>query len=177
MFFENWHEMLRIFISAIIAYVVFVTILRVSGKRTLSKWNVFDFIVTIALGSLLADVIVSESNRIYEGLFAAALLIALQFLITFLSTRFDWVKHLVKAKPTLLYYQNEYRKDAMKKQRVVKAEILAAMRSSSIGSVDAVEAVVLEADGSFSVIEKSDSKGTDSALEDVEGFEEKKSSG
>ncbi len=45
------------------------------------------------------------------------------------------------------------------------------MRTSSIGSVDSVEAVVLEADGSFSVIEKSESEGADSALEDVQGFQ------
>lgn len=170
MFFENWQEMNRIFISALVAYIVLIIVLRISGKRTLSKWNVFDFIVTIALGSLLADVIVSKSNRIWEGLFAAVLLIAFQFMITFLSTRIDWLKDLVKAKPTLLYYQNNYLEDAMRKQRVVKAEILAAMRTSSIGSVETVEAVVLEGDGSFSVIEKSESEGSDSALEDVEGF-------
>lgn len=171
MFFENWLEIYRIFISALVAYIVFIIILRISGKRTLSKWNAFDFIVTIALGSLLAGVIVSKSNKILEGLFAAALLIAFQFTITFLSTRLDFVKNLVKAKPTLLYYQNEYLKDEMKKQRVTKGEILAAMRTSSIGSVDSVEAVVLEADGSFSVIEKSESEGADSALEDVQGFQ------
>jgi uncharacterized membrane protein YcaP (DUF421 family) len=171
MFIENWSEIYRIFISALIAYFVLIIILRISGKRTLSKWNIFDFIVTIALGSLLADVIVSKNNKIAEGLFAAAILIVFQFLITFLSTRFDWIKNLVKAKPTLLYYQNEFLDKAIKSQRVTKSEILAAMRSSSIGAVENVEAVVLEADGGFSVIEKSESEGKDSALEDVEGIE------
>ncbi|MGI8669668.1 MAG: DUF421 domain-containing protein [Aridibacter sp.] len=175
MFFENWEEFYRIFISALIAYFVMIIILRISGKRTLSKWNAFDFIVTIALGSLLAGVIVTKSTRILEGLFAAILLVVFQFVITFFSTRLDFVKNLVKAKPTLLYYQNEYLKDEMKKQRVTKEEILAAMRTSSIGSVDAVEAVVLETDGSFSVIEKSESSNSDSALEDVEGFEKMES--
>ena len=171
MFFENWSEMWRIFVSAFVAYLVLIAVLRISGKRTLSKWNAFDFIVTIALGSILASVIVSKSSRILEGLFAASLLIIFQFIITQFSTKFDWLETLVKAKPTLLYYRNEYLKDAMKKQRVVKSEILAAMRTSSIGSVEDVEAVVLETDGSFSVIEKSKGENSDSALEDVEGFE------
>lgn len=35
------------------AFIVFV--LRLSGKRTLSKMNAFDFIVTVALGSILAN--------------------------------------------------------------------------------------------------------------------------
>lgn len=171
MLLEDWSELYRIFISALIAYIILIVILRISGKRTLSKWNAFDFIVTIALGSLLASVIVSKSNRIIEGLFAAFLLVVFQFTITWLSTRFDWIKEIIKAQPTLLYYQNSFLTEAMKSQRVTKSEILAAMRNSSIGSVNEVEAVVLETDGSFSVIEKSESVEANSALEDVEGFE------
>lgn len=172
MLFEDWNELYRILVSAVVAYIVMIVVLRISGKRTLSKWNVFDFIVTIALGSLLADVIVNKQNRILEGLLAATFLISFQFIITFLSTRFEWVNDLVKAKPTLLYYKEEYQEERMKRQRVARSEVLAAMRASSIGSVQEVEAVVLEADGSFSVIQKSESEGADSALEDVEGFEQ-----
>ena len=177
MFFENWHEMLRILISAFVAYVAMIIILRVSGKRTLSKWNMFDFIVTIALGSLLADVIVTKSNKILEGIFAVSILVGFQFIITFASTRWDWFKSKINADPTLLYYRGEYLKDLMKSKRVVRDEILAAMRTSSIGSVDEVEAIVLEADGSFSVIQKSQSEGADSALENVEGYERFKDKG
>lgn len=171
MFLEDWSELLRIFVSGLVSYIAIIIILRASGKRTLSKWNMFDFIVTIAIGSLLANVIVSKSNRILEGIFAVAVLVAFQFIITFSSTRWDWFKKIINADPTLLYYRGEYIRDLMKKKRVVKEEVLAAMRSSSIGSVDAVEAVVLESDGSFSVIEKSESGSADSALENVEGYE------
>lgn len=171
MFLEDWSEILRIFVSGLISYIAIIIILRISGKRTLSKWNMFDFIVTIALGSLLANVIVSKSNRIFEGIFAVVVLVAFQYIITFLSTRWDWFKKIINADPTLLYYRGEYMRDLMRKKRIVKDEVLAAMRSSSIGSVDTVEAVVLETDGSFSVIQKSESGGADSSLENVEGYE------
>ncbi len=57
----------------------------------------------------------------------------------------------------------------MKNQRVSKGEILSAIRASSVGSLEKVEAVVLETDGSFSVIKKSENGDSNSALEDVEG--------
>lgn len=171
MFFENWYEIWRIFISCLVAYTVFIIFLRISGKRTLSKWNAFDFIVTIALGSILAGVILSKDTLILEGIFAAALLIILQFTITFLASRIDFIDNVIKANPTLLYYKGSYRTDAMKNQRVAKSEILSAVRTSSIGSMEKVEAVVLETDGEFSVIEKSEnSSGEESSLQDVEGF-------
>ena len=168
MFFDDWNGILRIFVSCVVVYSALILWLRISGKRTLSKWNAFDFIATIAIGSILATVILSKDTPVLEGVFALALLIALQFLITFLSVRIGWFEDLVKAKPTLLYDENEFFFDEMKRQRVAKAEILAAIRASSIGSLEQVKAVVLETDGSFSVIKKSDDD-SNSALEDVEG--------
>ncbi len=50
-----------------LAYVALIIFLRVSGKRTLSKWNAFDFVVTIALGSILASVVVSKDLVLVEA--------------------------------------------------------------------------------------------------------------
>lgn len=171
MFFDSWLEILRVLISALIIYVALIAMLRLSGKRTLSKWNAFDFVVTIALGSILASIVLSKDIRIFEGIVACAFLILLQYIITWFSVRTKFVENVVKANPTLLYSKDEYIYENMKQQRVAKSEILAAIRSSGIGSLKKVEAVVLETDGSFSVIELSDEGFADSVLQDVSGFE------
>ena len=169
MFFDGWYAVLQVFVTSLFAYSLLILSLRISGKRTLSKWNAFDFVVTIALGSILASVILSKDVVIVEGVLASFLLIAFQFIITSLSVRINWIEDLVKAKPTLLYNKDHFIFEKMKKQRVSKSEILAAVRASSVGSLEKVEAVVLETDGSFSVIKKSENGNTNSALEDVEG--------
>jgi len=38
-------------------------VLRVSGKRTLAKLNAFDFVVTVALGSTLATILLNSPCR------------------------------------------------------------------------------------------------------------------
>lgn len=169
MFFEGWYAVLQVFVTSLFAYSILIVFLRVSGKRTLSKWNAFDFIVTIALGSILASVILSKDVVVLEGVLASALLIGFQFIITWLSVRISWFEDLIKAKPTLLYNNDKFLFDKMKNQRVSKSEILAAIRASSIGSLEKVKAVVLETDGSFSVIKKSENGDSNSALEDVIG--------
>ncbi len=171
MIFGNWYGVLQVFATSLLAYSILIILLRVSGKRTLSKWNAFDFVVTIALGSILASVILSKDVVLVEGVLASALLIGFQFIITWLSVRTSWVENLIKAKPALLYNKDKFLFDKMKKQRVAKSEILAAVRASSIGFMEKVEAVVLETDGSFSVIKKSENDYTHSALEGVEGAE------
>ena len=70
MFFDDWFGLLRILIVGILAYGALIVLLLASGKRTLSKWNSFDFVVTIALGSTLATVIMSKDVSFTEGIFA-----------------------------------------------------------------------------------------------------------
>ena len=80
-------------------------LLRVSGKRTLTKMNAFDLVVTVALGSTLATVLLTKSVALAEGLTAFVLLIFLQFVLIWLSVRSRAVSRLVKSEPTLLAYQ------------------------------------------------------------------------
>jgi uncharacterized membrane protein YcaP (DUF421 family) len=93
--------------------VALIILLRISGKRTLSKMNAFDFIVTIALGSTLATVLLNKSVSLADGVLALFLLIGLQFLITFFSVRSKRVSKLVKSIPTLLVYKGDLLQDAM----------------------------------------------------------------
>ena len=166
MFFDDWYGLTRILIIGILAYAAVIFWLRISGKRTLSKWNAFDFVVTIALGSTLATVIMSKDIAFAEGVLALGLLVGLQFVITWLSVRFNWAEHLVKGSPTLLFDEGEFLREAMKRQRVAEDEVLMAIRAQGIAAIEEVEAVVLETDGSFSVIKKS-ATGSRSALSGV----------
>ena len=52
-------------------------LLRVSGKRTLTRMNAFDLVVTVALGPTLATVLLTKSVALADGLAAFALLIFL----------------------------------------------------------------------------------------------------
>lgn len=151
-FFDSWQTILRTTIITIVAYIGLIVFLRISGKRTLSKMNAFDFIVTIALGSTLATVALNKSVPLMDGLLAFALLIALQFCITYISARSDAFAKLVKADPRLLVYKGKMLKDMMLKERINEDEIHAIIREKGLTSVEEAGAVILETDGSLTVI-------------------------
>ncbi len=166
MFFANWFGLLRILIMGILAYSALVIFLRVSGKRTLSKMNAFDLVVTVALGSTLATVLLSKDIVLVEGLAAFGILITLQYLIAWLNVRYQWVETLVKSEPALLFYRGNFIRSAMRSERVTQEEIEAAIRQQGIAGMDSLEAIVLETDGSFSVIPNG-KEGESSSLHSV----------
>ena len=143
--------------------------LRVSGKRTLSKFNAFDLIVTIALGSTLATVLLTKDVALVEGLLAFTLLISLQWGVAWLSIRSQRWCDLVKSEPRLLVYRGQFLDAAMRAERITANEVRSAIRSAGTASLADVEAVVLETDGSVSVVTKSSGRARD-ALEDVCGL-------
>lgn len=175
MFFNSWMGLLRVVIVGTLAYCGLVLVLRIPGKRTLSKMNVFDFVVTVALGSILATILLSKDVALAEGMTAFCTLILLQFIVAWLSVRSKLVRKLVKSNPTLLFYKGQMLDEAMKHERITKSEVEAAIRAQGIASFEGVEAVVLETDGSITVMNKSQNQ-TDSILKSLHNFPENKSS-
>ncbi|QDA36763.1 DUF421 domain-containing protein (plasmid) [Paracoccus liaowanqingii] len=152
MFFDDWAGVIRTVIVGLLAYLALIVMLRASGKRTLSKMNAFDLVVTVALGSTLATVLLTASVPLVEGVVALALLVYLQYAITWASVRSDRFRALIKAEPTLLVHDGRPLEGAMKTQRVTRDEIDAALRSSGKTDLTQVKSVVLETDGSMTVI-------------------------
>lgn len=152
MFFDSWTGLVRVLVVGVLAYAALVLLLRVSGKRTLTKMNAFDLVVTVALGSTLATVLLSKSVALAEGVLALALLILLQYAITWASVRSPRFQAIIKAQPTLLVYRGEFLPGALKQQRVTREEVMAVLRAQGRRQLDGVLAVVLETDDSFSVV-------------------------
>lgn len=167
MFFDGWAGIGRVLLVGTLAYAALVLLLRLSGKRTLSKLNAFDLVVTVALGSTLATVLLSKDVALAEGVVAFVLLVSLQFVVAWLSVRSPVVGRLVKPEPRLLFFRGEFLRDAMRRERVTEGEVIAAIREQGVPAVEGVEAVVLETAGTFTVLRKSDA--APSSLREVLG--------
>ena len=167
MLFDSWAGLGRVLLVGTLAYVVLVLLLRISGKRTLSKLNAFDLVVTVALGSTLATVLLSKSVALAEGALALALLISLQYAIAWLSVRSPRLEGMIKAEPTLLLHRGRFLEQAMRAERITREEILAALRASGAAESQAIAAVVLETDGSLSVIAQADTSAGIGTLDTV----------
>ena len=151
-YFDDWAGVARVVVTAVAAYVALIVLLRVSGKRTLAQLNLFDWIVTVALGSTLAGVVLTPDVPLVEGVAALATLVGLQFAVAYIQSRTSRVEALVKAAPRLLAHDGELLFDAMQAERVTEREVAQAVREHGAASVEDVYAVVLETNGRMTVV-------------------------
>ncbi len=153
MWFDSWGDLGRVVAVGAAAYVVLVLVLRISGKRTLAKLNAFDLVVTVALGSTLATILLSSDVSWAEGATAFALLVLLQLVVSWTTTHVGPGRSLVTARPTTVLRDGVVDEAALKAQRLTHEELRQAVRGSGAGGFDQVARVVLETDGTLSVIQ------------------------
>lgn len=168
MWFDSWGDLLRIVTVGSAAYAGLMVVLRVSGKRTLSQLNAFDFVVTVSLGSTLATVLLSADTSWSEGVLALALLAALQFLMAWISAHWPWARPVFTSRPALLLQDGKLRTEALRRNRLSESEVRQAVRMQGVGDLSHVGAVILETNGTLSVI-PAGQYGNGSALTGVKG--------
>ena len=158
---NGWEPILRILVVGTVTYLGLVVLLRLSGKRTLTRMTAFDFIIAITIGSAFGRILTAKSVSISESITTFILLVLLQTIFSFFEVNFKFFKKLTTPRPSLLFYNGEFLERNMRRARIRKDELLGTIRKHSIGSLTEVQAVVFETDGSFSVIKKSGSAKND----------------
>lgn len=130
--------------------------------------NAFDFIITVSLGAVFGNTLINYQDSLFQGIYIFSLLLSFQFISSFLSARYVIFDKLLKAQPTLLFYEGKYHESVLKNERIPKSEVLQAIREQGIGRIEEVGAVVLETDGTISVLlkQKDENMGLDT-LEDL----------
>ncbi len=167
-FYGNASELWGILISTPLIYLTTIVFIRISGKRSMSKMNNFDWIVTVAIGSLVASTILSKDVALIEGIIAIGLLLFLQLLLTKFTQMNVEFAALIKPSASLIFFNGTYLSEVMATERITKGEILAAIRQAHVDDIDNVVAVVLETDSNLSVILKSSNRIVELAvLDDV----------
>jgi uncharacterized membrane protein YcaP (DUF421 family) len=164
-FFQDWYNVERTITLSIVGYAALFTMLRISGKRTLSKLNVFDFVFVVAVGSVFASMIISKDVTLIEGVAAMATLMLIQLVLAELAARFPKLERIINGEPTLLLSNGKFLPDALKRERVTEEEVRGAIRGEGVTRVEDVDAVTMENDGTLTVAWMSKKPGTSSLVD------------
>lgn len=150
--FDSWNGVARVAGLSVLTYALVIFILRVGGNRTLAKTAAFDQVVSVALGSMLASVILSKGTPLADGGTGFVMLVALQFVVAKLILGSRLAQQLILTKPTVLLQDGRIREDALRRVRLVESDLHSALRKTGVGRVADAALVVLESDGTFSVV-------------------------
>ncbi len=164
--FNSPARLWSVFQSAVFVFVFIVVFIRLSGKRTTSQMNNFDWIVLVAIGSLASSGVMLKDVSVSDAVLAIVTITLLQWLTTWLANRYEWFAGLIKSPPRMLTHKGEFLKEAMRDERVSEAEIRLALRQQGYTSVEDANWVILESNGNMTVIPRQDKDLSDADVMD-----------
>jgi len=152
----NLDTTIMIVISVFGIFTAMILITRIFGLRTFAKMSSFDFASTIAIGSILASIIINKNQSILKGILALLCILAFQAIFSYLVRKINWFKRLFTNKPKLLMKDGEIFYDTLKRCNVGVGDLMAKLREANVHKVSEVQAVVFESTGDISVLHSSD---------------------
>jgi len=145
-----WEFVLR----GIIIYIFLIVILRVTGKRQIGQMSPFDLVLLLVLSNAVQNSMNGGDNSVAGGMILSVTLVAVNWLtgqITFLSKK---AEHLIEGSPQVLIHNGKVYEKALADAQLTRHELMSAIRSEGYSDLAEVRAVILENDGSISVIPK-----------------------
>jgi uncharacterized membrane protein YcaP (DUF421 family) len=168
MWFSSWADIARVVVLTIVGWGWLTTLIRLFGKRTISKMNPGDFVVTVALGSMVSTLVLfSKQIPVANGIAALAAMVVVQFCVEWTTARSRRLRQAIDGSPVLLVHNGRMLHDNMRRENIDDQDILEALRRHDVASVADTQAVILEIDGSFSVIKRENTDRRSSTLHDV----------
>jgi uncharacterized membrane protein YcaP (DUF421 family) len=149
----NLDIILRAIVLTVLAMCWVVALVRINGLRSFSKMTNFDFVMTIAIGSLLAGASQSSSwGAFMQAILSMAVLFIVQYTTARLRNASDTFEKLIQNKPVVLMRDGKILDEALAETRIAKSDLIAKLREANVLNFSEVRAVILETTGDISVL-------------------------
>lgn len=149
--------LLRGLLLTAVAMIWVVILVRVNGLRSFSKMTSFDFVMTVAIGSLLANASqASDWHSFLQAVVAMAALFLVQYTTARVRKSSDKLEAVMQNAPVLLMRDGVMLHDALSRTRVAESDVIAKLREANVLELSQVRAVILETTGDISVLHGDD---------------------
>lgn len=146
---------LDLIVRAVVVYLAILLLLRISGKREMGQLSPTDFVAILLISNAVQNSMNGGDNSLIGGLLLASVLIALSFLISYLTYKNRIFRTIFEGTPTLLIHKGKLLEKNLAKEHMNESELRILLRKQGLHKLDEIETAILESDGSLSVTKKS----------------------
>ncbi|WP_379156388.1 DUF421 domain-containing protein [Paenibacillus sp. sgz5001063] len=145
---------IEILMRTVLSVGLLLLIPRILGKQTLSNMTSNDFVISITLGSLAANLAFNVSLKSTYLVLSIVVITAISFLLSFISLKSRRLRSWISGSPTVLIEDGKIMEANMRKIHYTLDSLVQALREKEIFNLEEVEYAVLEDNGQVSVLKK-----------------------
>ena len=145
-----WQLALR----SLIIFVAFIVVLRLAGKRELGQFTLTDLVLILLVANAVQPAMTGPDTSLTGGLVIIVTLFLANVVLSWLRVRWGSVRGFLEGQPAMLARDGQWYPDAMRRQGIDIDEATMALREHGVHDVTETDLVMLEPDGTISVVPK-----------------------
>lgn len=145
---------LKAALSALFSVIIMFLLAKLLGKRQVSQLDFFDYITGITIGSIAAELAITEGREMLRPLTAMIIYAAASYLIAFLSNKSVKARRFFVGHPIVLYSAGKLYEKNLMSARIDVNEFLTMLRAQGYFDLSDIEIAIYEVNGGLSVLPK-----------------------
>ncbi len=145
---------MEIIIRAVVMFVILFLIIKILGKKQIQNLTLYDYILSITIGSIAADTIISLDTPLYDGIIALLIFGLIGYISSFISFHNHMVEEIMDGEPIILFENNNFNYQNLEAAKLSVAKVLETCRLKGCFDINELDCAVLEPSGDISILLK-----------------------
>ena len=145
-------NIVKIILSTFASLLTLFTLTKLMGNRSISQLSAHDYISSVAIGSIAAEMAIMSTDNILEPLISMIIFAASAILINIATCKSILARRFFEGHALLLYQKGQIYEKNLLKARIDIDELLSICRINGYYDLEEVHTVYLESNGQISVL-------------------------
>lgn len=139
-------------VNAAIIYCVLVSAFRLVGRRGPNNMTPFEIILLFMLGGMGMQSVLGADHSLTNAVLGISTVVIMHVSVSTLKMWSERFGRIVDGTPVVIYSKGQWQEEHMRQLRIHRQDVLAAARTQGLGRLDRVKYVIVERNGSISVV-------------------------
>ena len=149
---------MQIIIRSIIMFLVLFFIVKVLGKKQIKNLTLYDYVLSITIGSIAADSIISLDTPLIDGVLALFVFGVIGYIVSVGAYHSHTVEEIMDGEPLVLFENNDFNYTNLETAKLSVGKVLENCRLKGCFDINELDCAVLEPSGDISVLLKGKSQ-------------------
>ena len=149
---------MNIIIRSIVMFLLVFLIVKINGKKQLKNLTLYDYVLSITIGSIAADTIISVDTPLYNGIIALIIYGIIGYFSSLISYHNHTFEEIIDGEPIMLFENNNFNYKNLELTKISVAKILESCRLKGCFDINDLNCAVLEPSGDISILLKEKSQ-------------------
>lgn len=139
---------------SLIMFIILYLIVKLLGKKQIKSLTLYDYVLSITIGSITADTIISIDTPLTDGIIALSIFGIIGIILSLITSHNHPAEEIVDGEPLVLFENDNFNYQNLETAKISIAKLLEHCRLKNCFDINELGCAILEPSGDISVLLK-----------------------